>query len=120
MDSRMQHRSSISLIAPRAAITGVLVGVILPALVTGSAQTQSYNVLYSFRGGTDGASPVAGLLREPSGKLYGTTMSGTPLGNGTVFRLERNGKETVLHSFTGGTDGANPTGRRRGMAKDGA
>src|ERR1039457_2129930 len=30
------------------------------------------------------------------------------LGNGTVFKLDTNGVETVLHSFSGGADGGSP------------
>jgi uncharacterized repeat protein (TIGR03803 family) len=42
--------------------------------------------LYSF-GGTDGASPHAGLLQGTDGAFYGTTSAGGSSGNGTVFRL---------------------------------
>jgi uncharacterized repeat protein (TIGR03803 family) len=66
-------------------------------------------VLYSFAGGSgDGANPQAGLLNV-NGTLYGTTEEGGAYGYGTVFRITRGGKETVLHSFAGGSgDGANP------------
>jgi uncharacterized repeat protein (TIGR03803 family) len=40
--------------------------------------------------------------------LYGTTYSGGTTGNGTVFSITGTGKETVLYSFGGGADGANP------------
>jgi uncharacterized repeat protein (TIGR03803 family) len=71
-------------------------------------------VLHRFKGGTDGAIPLAGLLRDRKGNLYGTTQSGgdptcnSPTGCGTVFKLDATGKETVLYSFKGGTDGAGP------------
>jgi uncharacterized repeat protein (TIGR03803 family) len=59
----------------------------------------------------DGAIPEAHLTRH-HGKLYGTTHTGGPFGNGTVFELSPNDtggwNETVLHSFTGGADGGNP------------
>jgi len=67
-------------------------------------------VLYTFTGGADGALPSGGLLRDAMGSLYGTTQFGGDLncfdssGCGTVFRLNKAGKETVLHSFAGGTD----------------
>jgi uncharacterized repeat protein (TIGR03803 family) len=75
-------------------------------------------VLYSFKGGSgDGASPAAGLLNV-NGTLYGTTSNGGSgscllssyaLGCGTVFSITTSGKETVLHSFKGGTgDGRYP------------
>src|SRR3974377_1651735 len=69
----------------------------------------SYTVLYSFAGSpTDGANPQAGLIRDAAGYLYGTTSLGGAFGYGVVFKLSPTGTETVLHSFTGGTDGAFP------------
>src|ERR1700675_318852 len=65
-------------------------------------------VLYSFTGtGADGATPYAGLVRDAQGNLYGTTSSGGAYNHGTVFKLDVNGNETVLHTFTG-ADGATP------------
>ena len=68
-------------------------------------------VLHIFTG-PDGIGPSAGLVRDKEGNLYGTTggggVSGGGLsGEGTVFRLDTAGRESVLHSFTG-PDGANP------------
>ena len=65
-------------------------------------------VLYSFAGSPDGAYPYAGLLHDAAGNLYGTTKAGGVSGYGTVFKLDANGTESVLHSFGGGTDGASP------------
>jgi uncharacterized repeat protein (TIGR03803 family) len=67
-------------------------------------------VLYSFAGGADGAYPVGGLVQDEKGNLYGTTYAGGAAGGGTVFKLNTKGTETVLHSFTGGTDGDGPNG----------
>jgi len=74
-------------------------------------------VLYRFTGGTDGASPQAGLTRDPAGNLYGTTAFGgdSVCGCGTVFKIDRRGKETILHRFTGGDDGGYP---RSGILRD--
>jgi uncharacterized repeat protein (TIGR03803 family) len=78
-------------------------------------QTQwSYKVLYRFTGGSDGAVPQAGLILDSSGALYGTTEGGGDSNQGTVFKLTPplgGGTpwiETVLHSFAGGSGGANP------------
>jgi uncharacterized repeat protein (TIGR03803 family) len=74
-------------------------------------KTGKLTVLYSFSGGTDGAVPLGGLIRDADGNLYGTTVGGgDPFcgGCGTVFKLSRTGKETVLHSFKGGVDGRGP------------
>ena len=74
-------------------------------------------VLYKFKGKKkgDGARPYAGLvLDESTGKLYGTTAIGGAYNWGTVFELsppvKKHGgwRETILHTFTGGADGASP------------
>jgi uncharacterized repeat protein (TIGR03803 family) len=67
-------------------------------------------VLYTFTGGTtDGCNPAGGLLRDKAGNLYGTTGNCGASNVGTVFKLSKSGKETVLHSFAGGSsDGAYP------------
>jgi len=74
------------------------------------------SVLYSFAGGKDGAGPSgSSLIFDSVGSLYGTTGGDAEgcqgLGGcGVVFKLAptSNGrwKETVLHTFTGGKDGA--------------
>jgi uncharacterized repeat protein (TIGR03803 family) len=63
------------------------------------------SVLYSFAGGNDGSKPEAGLLEDTAGNFYGTTNLGGPAGQGVVFKLAADGAETVLHAFTGGSDG---------------
>jgi uncharacterized repeat protein (TIGR03803 family) len=65
-------------------------------------------VLHSFTGSPDGAFPYAGLILDTAGNLYGTTSAGGASNSGAVFKLDTTGKETVLYSFTGGTDGAFP------------
>lgn len=65
-------------------------------------------VLYSFKGTSDGNTPVAGLIRDSAGNFYGTTEYGGKSGAGVIFKLDPHGNETVLYSFTGGSDGANP------------
>jgi uncharacterized repeat protein (TIGR03803 family) len=59
--------------------------------------------------------PPSSLIRDDAGNFYGTTPYGGTLegggclhGCGTVFRLDTTGKQTVLHAFTGGTDGGQP------------
>jgi len=67
-------------------------------------------ILWSFGNGTDGANPVADLIFDGTGNLYGTTPYGGAYGNnGTVFELMPSGTETILHSFnSNGTDGYVP------------
>jgi uncharacterized repeat protein (TIGR03803 family) len=66
--------------------------------------------LYSFSGGSDGAQPFSALVRDKAGNLYGTTTMGGSANAGVVFKLAPDGTESVLHNFTGGTDGTTPTG----------
>jgi len=68
--------------------------------------------LYTFTGGADGAQPMAGLIGDSLGNLYGTTAAGGNgsfgLGNGVVFAYNvTSHKLTVLHTFTG-PDGSAP------------
>jgi uncharacterized repeat protein (TIGR03803 family) len=66
-------------------------------------------VLYTFTGGADGAYPLwVVLAHDPAGNLYGTTANGGASNAGVVFKVDKSGNETVLHSFTGGIDGGNP------------
>jgi uncharacterized repeat protein (TIGR03803 family) len=65
-------------------------------------------VLYAFTGGSDGGSPAAGLIRDPGGNLYGTTGFGGRANLGVVFKLDKSGNETVLHTFMRGADGDQP------------
>jgi uncharacterized repeat protein (TIGR03803 family) len=66
------------------------------------------SVLYSFQGEPDGGFPSAGLIEDKAGNLYGTTGIGGVYGCGTIFEVTPSGIETVLHSFTGGSDGGVP------------
>ena len=98
--------------------------VLLAAVGALTAQAQSYTVLYSFQGGTDGKNPEAGLIRDPAGNLYGTTYKGGAANLGVIFKLDPTGHQTVLHSFTSAPDGAwpcaplvrDPAGRLYGTA----
>jgi uncharacterized repeat protein (TIGR03803 family) len=68
-------------------------------------------LLYSFCATTncpDGNTPAAGLIADAGGNLYGTTVAGGANNCGVVFRLAPDGKEAVLYSFKGGSDGCNP------------
>ncbi|MGA3042394.1 MAG: choice-of-anchor tandem repeat GloVer-containing protein [Bryobacteraceae bacterium] len=77
-------------------------------------------ILHSFQGPlVDGQQPMAPLIFDAQGNLYGTTLSGgqnVTAASGTVFKLAPNADgtwtETVLHSFNGGlaggTDGGEP------------
>ena|SRR5215469_256416 len=75
-------------------------------------------VLYRFTGANgDGVGPIASLVFDSSGNIYGITEFGgdlscnAPNGCGTVFRVDPSGNETILHAFTGSPDGELPLGR---------
>jgi uncharacterized repeat protein (TIGR03803 family) len=72
------------------------------------------SVLYSFAGGNDGYRVFAGVtvLR---GRLFGATLQGGGTGCGgdgcgTLFEINLQGKEKVLHRFAGSSDGEFPNG----------
>jgi len=84
-------------------------------------------VLHTFTGGADGAVPVGGVILDSAGNLYGTTLFGGDrkpelchaidiyaAGCGVVYKLTPTPHgpwtETVIYSFTGGTDGSEPWG----------
>ena len=93
-------------------------GTVFKLTSSGGAITES--VLYSFTGGADGGAPLASVVLDGSGNIYGTTSrwgattclyGPTGGGCGTVFELSPNldgtWTETTLHTFTG-TDGETP------------
>ena len=65
-------------------------------------------VVHSFGTGSDGAQPMGGVVFDSAGNFYGTTSLGGAYGNGAVFEVTRSGVESVIYSFTGGSDGTNP------------
>lgn len=98
-----------------------------PIAATQQAQAQyAETVPYTFTGATDGAAPAAGLVFDSKGNLYGTAVNGgntsgtncpgedPPTGCGVVFKLTPPSSgsgpwtQTVLYTFTGGSDGAYP------------
>ncbi len=78
--------------------------------------------LHVFRGGRDGIEPMAGVISDGKGNLFGTTYFGgggdnCATGCGTVFTITPQGRETVLYVFRGGSDGSLPVG---GLTMDGS
>jgi uncharacterized repeat protein (TIGR03803 family) len=76
------------------------------------------SVLHKFTGGANGEDPLAGLIFDAAGNLYGTTFyasSQCPPICGVVFRLaphpDGTWTESVLHKFDGGAEGGGPNGR---------
>ena len=86
-------------------------GVVYEVMGSGSDWTEQ--VLHSFSGSPDGASPASGVIFDNLGNLYGTTTAGGASGNGAVYELSPSGggwTERVIYSFTGGNDGSYPAG----------
>ena len=83
-----------------------------------SGSTWTYSVLHNFSGGADGVSPY-GVALGPEGNVVGITIEGgdttcSSYGCGTVYQLVQSAgtwKKQLLHTFAGGTDGAQPETR---------
>ena len=73
----------------------------------GNFAVNGFTVLYSFTGGSDGGTPIANLIQDPAGNLYGTASSGGAAGYGDAFELTNSTTPqlNVLHSFNWQTDG---------------
>jgi len=107
-------------------ITLFLFCTLILMLASDAWAASKYKVLYSFQGGSDGASPYGGLTLDAAGNLYGTTYFGgvdnqqcysvEGTGCGTVFKLTPGSgawTESLLYNFcsqTGCADGATPIG----------
>ena len=88
-------------------------GTVFQLIPSGSGWTE--DVLFSFQGyyGTTGGSPLAGVIFDPLGNLYGATVFGGENKDGTVFELTpSNGMGpwtfTLVYTFSG-PDGAAPS-----------
>jgi uncharacterized repeat protein (TIGR03803 family) len=91
--------------------TKIILGAMFTVALIGhfsAAHATSFKVLHSFTGGTDGCSPSGGLILDGSGNLYGTAVGSSCESCGTVFKIAPSGSETVLHSFTCGSNGEGP------------
>ena len=108
----MKFRAVSLLRDSRPALLRVVAGSAALAAAAGFAPAQAAEkVLYRFTGGNDGAFPLAGLIFDSKGALYGTTASGGPHFTGTVFKLKppvppaTQWTERLLYIFKVGSDG---------------
>jgi uncharacterized repeat protein (TIGR03803 family) len=95
----------------------------------GKNGTWTEKLLYSFGSGTDGVTPIGGVIFDAAGNLYGTTSAGGASSYGTVFELSPGAAwtETILHNFQNASDGGTPyagliadaAGNMYGAATDG-
>jgi len=82
-------------------------GVVYKLANSGGTWTQS--VIHTFTGGNDGSGPGSGVTFDNHGNLYGTTPTGGAKGQGVIYQLKPGASGwslSVLHTFTGGNDGA--------------
>jgi uncharacterized repeat protein (TIGR03803 family) len=77
------------------------VGTVYKLTHSNGAWTES--VLYSFKGGSDGSSPISTVVSDAAGNLYGTTSDGgSSCACGVIFKLAHGAwTETVQYRFTG-------------------
>ena len=73
-----------------------------------------FRIFHQFTGQADGYAPNGPLLINTDGNFYGTTAQGGVVtggtGQGVLFRITPAGVFSVIHTFTGGSDGYGPTG----------
>lgn len=83
----------------------------IPSGFRSAHQPATYTVLHNFAGGSnDGEDSSAGVTLDSAGNIYGTTDFGGANNAGTLFKLTPGGALTLLHSFGGTGDGADPDG----------
>jgi uncharacterized repeat protein (TIGR03803 family) len=76
--------------------------------LTNSAGTWTQTVIHAFTGGDDGSGPGARVTVDAGGNIYGMTPTGGAYGFGTIYKIHGagGGAFRVIHTFTGGDDGA--------------
>ena len=77
--------------------------------------TWAEEVLYNFgTSSTDGSVPEGGVVLDAQGNVYGTTLEGGTLNNGTAYELSKQSDgtwiETILYNFGAISDGSGPRG----------
>jgi uncharacterized repeat protein (TIGR03803 family) len=85
-------------------------GAYLPnAGVSDGPSVATYRIVHSFGKGTDGVTSQSPLINA-DGALFGTTIRGGKLNEGTIFRVTPAGAERVIHSFGGSSDSGGAAG----------
>jgi len=95
------------------ASAALMIGIAIFILAPGACAQSKFKTLYKFRGHKDGGRPLANLVFDTAGNLYGTTSEGgIGFKYGVVFKLTPNQDgswtENVLYSFPEYKDGVYP------------
>lgn len=91
----------------RAALIGFAAALVAFAPASGAKPV--YTVLHDFAGApNDGAYPLTGVSIDDAGDIVGVTYIGGVNDLGTLLKIAPDGRETILHSFGDGNDGAFP------------
>src|SRR5947207_9175763 len=89
--------------------------------LTNSGGTWTQSVIHAFTGGDDGSGPGARVTVDRSGNVYGMTPTGGAYGLGMIYKIHQvpNGPLTftVIHTFTGGSDGGSGSAGRMILPK---
>src|SRR5271157_3347072 len=95
-----------------AAAAAIACLVLLPVPAEGDGVPFTFTNLHSFSVFPNGAKPLGALAQGSNGNFYGTTSGGGSVPGagafGTVFEVTTNGVPTILHEFSGISDGAYP------------
>ncbi len=89
--------------------------------LTNSGGTWTQSVIHAFTGGDDGSGPGARVTVDNSGNVYGMTPTGGAYGLGTIYKIHQIPNRpltfTVIHAFTGGSDGGSGSAGRMILRK---
>jgi len=92
----------------------VLLTFIIITVLAGIAGAAKYKAIYKFKVQNDGRTPMASMVFDTAGNLYGTTANGGPNRTGNVFELSPNPDgtwtEKVIYNFLGSKYGGHPSG----------
>jgi uncharacterized repeat protein (TIGR03803 family) len=94
-----------------AAVSALVIVFAMTVVAVPAMQAQTFKVIHSFTGKSDGANPVSNLVMDRAGNLYGTTAGGGRWDFGTVFKMKYVNSGwvlTPLYTFQGGLDGIGP------------
>ncbi|HEY3779424.1 MAG TPA: choice-of-anchor tandem repeat GloVer-containing protein [Rhizomicrobium sp.] len=98
------------MIANRKLLRNILLGSVFAfAAFAASAQARSFTVLHSFAGTpNDGSYDYNPVTFDAAGDILGATNLGGTDNDGTIYKITPGKTETVLYSFTGGSEGYDP------------